>query len=67
MIDCKSKEIYVICGATDMRKGINGLATIASLHLAGSSFESAMFVFCNKKTYPKFFSALPPALTLSDC
>lgn len=48
MIDCESKEIYVICGATDMRKGIDGLAVIASLHLAGSSFESAIFIFCNK-------------------
>lgn len=48
MIDCESKEIYVISGATDMRKGIDGLAVIASLHLAGSFFESAMFIFCNK-------------------
>lgn len=48
MINGEGKEIYIICGATDMRKGINGLAAIASLHLAGSSFESAMFIFCNK-------------------
>ena len=48
MIECGSKEIYVICGATDMRKGINGLAATASLRMACSSFESAIFIFCNK-------------------
>jgi len=25
MFDCRGKEICLICGATDMRKGIDGL------------------------------------------
>ena len=44
MIDCESKEIYVFCGAQRDR----WIAVIASLYLAGSSFEPVMFIFCNK-------------------
>ena len=29
MFDCRGKEIYLICGATDMRKGIDGLSSSA--------------------------------------
>ena len=25
MLECLSKEIYLVCGATDMRKGLDGL------------------------------------------
>ena len=38
------KEIYLVCGATDMRKGVDGLAAIANLRFACVSFESAMFI-----------------------
>ena len=48
MLECSGKEIYLVCGATDMRKGLDGLAAIANLRFACVSFESAMFIFCNK-------------------
>lgn len=48
MLECSGKEIYLVCGATDMRKGVDGLAAIANLRFACVSFESAMFIFCNK-------------------
>ena len=25
MLECSGKEIYLVCGATDMRKGLDGL------------------------------------------
>ncbi|WP_428839306.1 IS66 family insertion sequence element accessory protein TnpB [Bacillus massilinigeriensis] len=28
------KNIYIICGKTDMRKGIDGLATLIQVYLA---------------------------------
>ena len=48
MLECSGKEIYLVCGATDMRKGLDGLAAIANLRFACVSFGSAMFIFCNK-------------------
>ena len=47
MFDCRGKEIYLICGATDMRKGIDGLSSIINLRLVCDAFDSALFIFCN--------------------
>ena len=48
MISISGKLCYLACGATDMRKSINGLAAIVegSFHL--DPFEGALFVFCNR-------------------
>ena len=40
MFDCRGKEIYLICGATDMRKGIDGLSSIINLRLVCDAFDS---------------------------
>jgi transposase len=48
MFDCRGKEIYLICGATDMRKGIDGLSSIINLRLVCDAFDSALFIFCNR-------------------
>ncbi len=48
MFNCGSKEIYLICGATDMRKKLRGLATIASMRVACDSFEPAVLIFRNR-------------------
>ncbi|WP_416335981.1 IS66 family insertion sequence element accessory protein TnpB, partial [Cloacibacillus evryensis] len=44
MLECSGKKIYLVCGATDMRKGLDGLAAIANLRFACVSFGSAMFI-----------------------
>ena len=48
MISVNGKICYLACGATDMRKSINGLAVIVegSFHL--DPFEGSFFVFCNR-------------------
>ena len=48
MFEYKDREIYLVCGCTDMRKGIDGLSAIVNLKLVCDSFESAMFIFCNR-------------------
>lgn len=48
MIRISGKLCYLACGATDMRKSINGLAAIVegSFHL--DPFGGSLFVFCNR-------------------
>lgn len=57
MIDLNNvKHIYVACGFTDLRKGIDGYASIANGKLALNPFDNTLFLFCNKfKNKIKFF------------
>lgn len=48
MIEPGGKQIYLVCGATDMRKGIDGLAAVVGASFASESYDSALFIFCNK-------------------
>ena len=47
MIDLNGKTVYLACGATDMRKSINGLAAIVEGNFNLDPFNGALFVFCN--------------------
>ena len=40
--------VYLACGATDMRKEIDGLAGLVEQHFKLDPFSRAMFVFCSK-------------------
>jgi len=48
MISFSGKPCYLACGATDMRKSINGLATIVEGSFKLDPFNGALFVFCNR-------------------
>ena len=48
MIESGNKDIYIVCGATDMREGVDGLAAIVNLRLACDFSVASMFIFCNK-------------------
>ena len=48
MFEHSGKQIYLVCFPTDMRKGIDGLSAIVSLQHICDSFDSAMFIFCNR-------------------
>ena len=49
MIDLNNvKHIYVACGYTDLRKGIDGYASIADGKLKLNPFDNTLFLFCNK-------------------
>jgi transposase len=43
------RDIHLACGATDMRKSIDGLAALVQLAFDLDPFSEAWFVFCNKE------------------
>ena len=48
MISFEGKKIYLSCGHTDMRRGINGLVAIVESKFTLNPFDNALFVFCNR-------------------
>lgn len=42
------EHIYLACGATDLRKSIDGLAALVQQVFALDPFSQAWFVFCNR-------------------
>jgi transposase len=44
-----ARDIHLACGATDMRKSIDGLAAIVQLTFDLDPFSESWFVFCNKE------------------
>lgn len=49
MMNYNVKRVYLACGHTDMRKSINGLASIVEGSFKLDPFEDALFVFCNRR------------------
>ena len=51
MIDLsRVRNYYVACGYTDMRRGIDGLASIVIQQYGQELSESSLFLFCGRKT-----------------
>ena len=48
MLNFGTKKVYLACGATDMRKSINGLSEIVQHSFELDLFCEAIFVFCNR-------------------
>lgn len=48
MLTFNDKNVYLSCGATDMRKSINGLMHIVQTSFSLDPFSNAVFVFCNR-------------------
>ena len=48
MLSFGDKPVYLCCGATDMRKSINGLMTLVQSSFSLDPFSDAVFVFCNR-------------------
>ena len=46
--DFTAYTIYIMPGATDMRKQINGLAALAENEMTDDIFSQSLFLFCNK-------------------
>ena len=49
MLNFEGKRVYLSCGATDMRKSIDGLMGIVGNSFSLDPFDNAIYVFCNKK------------------
>ena len=48
LIGNDSVRVYLACGATDMRKSVDGLAAIVKHSFALDPFDTNLFVFCNR-------------------
>ena len=42
--------VYIACGYTDMRRGIDGLANMIKEQFKLNPFEKALFLFCGKRS-----------------
>lgn len=42
-------KVFLALGATDMRRGIDGLSMLVSGHLARDPFSGHVFAFCNRQ------------------
>jgi transposase len=47
MLNFQGKQIYLACGATDMRNNIDGLAGVVQNSFKLSPTSNAIFLFCN--------------------
>jgi hypothetical protein len=45
----KAEDIYVVCGYTDMRKSIDGLAAMIKQTFGMDPFAPSLFLFCDKR------------------
>lgn len=45
----KASHVYIACGYTDMRRGIDGLVSIVQQTFKLDPFEDSIFLFCGKK------------------
>ena len=43
------KHVYIVCGKTDLRKGIDGLAIVAQENYGLGLFDDSLFLFCGNR------------------
>lgn len=46
----ESEHIYIACGYTDLRKGIDGLSLLVQQCFLLDPFSSSLFLFCGKRS-----------------
>ena len=51
--DLTADNIYIVCGHTDMRKSIDGLAALVQQQFQLDLFASSAFLFCGRRFYEK--------------
>jgi transposase len=48
MLKTEGKQVYLKCGATDMRKAIDGLCVLITNGFKLDPFDESLFAFCNR-------------------
>lgn len=43
------KHVFIVCGKTDLRKGIDGLATVVAENYDLDLFDDSLFLFCGTR------------------
>lgn len=46
----KLDHVYIACGKTDLRRGIDGLVAIIQLEFKLDPFSKSLFLFCGRRT-----------------
>lgn len=49
--DLTADNIYIVCGHTDMRKSIDGLAALVQQQFQLDLFASSAFLFCGRRCF----------------
>ena len=44
-----TEKVYIACGYTDLRKGIDGLATLVQSQFQLDPFTNTLFLFCGRR------------------
>lgn len=44
-----AEKVYIACGYTDLRKGIDGLATLVQSQFQLDPFTNTLFLFCGRR------------------
>ncbi|WP_240418709.1 IS66 family insertion sequence element accessory protein TnpB [Paenibacillus periandrae] len=45
----KADQLYIACGYTDMRKSIDGLASMVQQNFQLKPFQNSLFLFCGRR------------------
>lgn len=45
----QAKNVYIVCGYTDMRKGLNSLVPFIQQNFKIDPYSSSLFLFCGKR------------------
>ena len=46
----KAPQIYLVCGKTDLRRGIDGLASLVQENYNLDPYSEALFLFCGNRS-----------------
>ena len=44
------KHVYIVCGKTDLRKGIDGLAIVVAENFGLDLYDDSLFLFCGNRS-----------------
>lgn len=44
-----AEKVYICCGCTDLRRGIDGLSALVKLEFDLDSFSDTLFLFCGRR------------------
>ena len=47
--DLQLEHVYIACGYTDLRLGIDGLANLVKLHFELDPYNNILFLFCGRR------------------
>ena len=45
----QAQKVYIVCGYTDMRKGLNSLVLFVQQNFGIDPYSSSLFLFCGKR------------------